>query len=222
MKARPTKRRRLSPEERRAELLEALDRVVHRHGSLGATVPRVVAEAGVAQGSFYRYFPDIDTALSELAEQLLAPVAQAALDLDVSRVSSLTDLEAALMPFYRAVAATLVEHAHVVRELMLAASLGKGPLAGKLALFLSAMRDRARELLARRLARRRLTDAELRAAAGAVVGMVLGAVHEATQPDSGFEPEGWARMMARFETGALAAIADASGNKKGRAHGTRD
>lgn len=220
--AAPRKRRRLPPEERRAELLAALDRVVHRHGSLGATVPRVVAEAGVAQGSFYRYFPDIDAALSELAEQLLAPVAQAALALDVSRVESPADLEAELERFYRVLATALVEHGHVVRELMLSAALGKEPLAGKLQLFLSAMRDRACELLAARPDRTRLGEAELRTAAGAVVGMVLGAVHEASSPDAGFEPRRWARMMARFETGALAAIAEASKTRKGRAHGTRD
>ncbi len=222
MVVRPRKRRRLQPEERRAELLLALDHVVHRHGSLGATVPRVVAEAGVAQGSFYRYFPDIDAALGELARQLLAPVAAAALELDFSRAEQAADVEAELERFYRAVATVLIEHGHVVRELMLAASLGKGPLADEIEVFLSAMRDRARELLEHQLVRGRLDEAELATVAGAIVGMVLGAVHQAAQAKSAFEPERWARMMARFETGALAAMVEASTGQEGGADGTRE
>jgi len=41
--------------------------------------------------------------------------------------------------------------------------------------------------------------------AGAIMGMVLGAVHEAVEQSDKLDPEQWAAHMARFEARGLAA-----------------
>ncbi len=69
------------PADRRQSLLAAARRVFHRKGYEAATVSEIVAEAGVAQGTFYLYFPSKRAAVVELAEQfhrqLMEAVAQA-------------------------------------------------------------------------------------------------------------------------------------------------
>ncbi len=57
------------PADRRRSLLAAARRVFARKGYEAATVSEIVAEAGVAQGTFYLYFPSKRAAAVELAEE---------------------------------------------------------------------------------------------------------------------------------------------------------
>jgi AcrR family transcriptional regulator len=54
---------------RRQSLLAAARRVFARKGYEAATVAEIVAEAGVAQGTFYLYFPSKRAAVMQLAEE---------------------------------------------------------------------------------------------------------------------------------------------------------
>ena len=142
------KRRRLSPAARRAELLEAIEAVIVERGLAKVTVPLVVAQAGVAQGSFYRYFDDLDAALGELAQQVIAPIAQAAFSLDVSKARNASEVERELLAYYRVLAAELAARSALVREVLLAGLAGRGPVGELIAVFLSAMREHVRSLTA--------------------------------------------------------------------------
>ncbi|HTJ67482.1 MAG TPA: helix-turn-helix domain-containing protein [Actinospica sp.] len=56
-------------QETRTALLDAGSRVAEQHGLAGMSVNRVVAEAGVAKGTFYVHFADRDAFLSALHER---------------------------------------------------------------------------------------------------------------------------------------------------------
>jgi AcrR family transcriptional regulator len=64
--------------ERRRELLDAARRLIAEKGYDTLAVHEIVAEAGVAQGTFYLYFKGKDDLPHALAEDLVAEIADAA------------------------------------------------------------------------------------------------------------------------------------------------
>ena len=64
-------RRRLKPEARRLEILEAAERLLEARGAQ-VRVEDVVREAGVAKGTFFLYFPTWDDLLEAIRERLIA------------------------------------------------------------------------------------------------------------------------------------------------------
>jgi len=64
-------RRRLSPEARKLEIVEAAERLLQVHGA-PVRVEDVVREAGVAKGTFFLYFPTWDDLLETLRDRLVA------------------------------------------------------------------------------------------------------------------------------------------------------
>lgn len=64
-------RRRLQPEARKLEIVEAAERLIHAHGSQ-VRVEDVVREAGVAKGTFFLYFPSWDDLLETVRERLVS------------------------------------------------------------------------------------------------------------------------------------------------------
>lgn len=64
-------RRRLHPEARRLEIVEAAERLLQAHGSR-VRVEDVAREAGVAKGTFFLYFPTWDDLLATVRERLIA------------------------------------------------------------------------------------------------------------------------------------------------------
>lgn len=210
------RRRRLLPEERRRELLEAVERVVAEHGYAGATVPLVVAEAGVAQGSFYRHFRDLDAAFAEIARRVLAPIAEAAFALRFADARTAADVERSLRGYYEVLAAQLAAHPAVVREALLVAPSSLGEAGREMSAFLRAMREYVERLIAEHAGRGPFRSGDPRIAAAAVTGMVLGAAQAATEPDATFDPKHWAREMARLETGALVRPSAQRRRRKGK------
>lgn len=196
--------RRLAPEQRREELLEALEAVIARHGYAGTTVPLVVAEARVAQGSFYRYFRDIDDAFAELARRVLEPVSAAAAGLQIARVRTAADLERELRAYYEVLGEQLARHPAALHEALLVAPGSLGRAGRELSAFLKEMRAYVERLIAKYAGRAPFRASDPRIAAPAVFGMVLGAAQAATEPGASVDPVHWAREMARLETGALA------------------
>lgn len=66
---------RMGGEARRAQILEAAARVFARHGFRGATSRAIAQEAGVAEGTLFRYFPTKHHLLLALFEALtVAPI----------------------------------------------------------------------------------------------------------------------------------------------------
>ena len=64
-------RRRLNPDERRRELLEAAVRVLRTRGPTDCRVEDVTTEARTAKGNFYRYFPTWDDLLIAVRDHLV-------------------------------------------------------------------------------------------------------------------------------------------------------
>jgi AcrR family transcriptional regulator len=64
-------RRRLHPEARKLEIVEAAERLLQAHGSR-VRVEDVVREAGVAKGTFFLYFPTWDDLLETVRQRLVA------------------------------------------------------------------------------------------------------------------------------------------------------
>jgi AcrR family transcriptional regulator len=60
-----------APTDRRAQLIEAAHRVIARRGFPAATTREIAAEAGVAEGTIYRYFTDkVDLCLAVVGDRL--------------------------------------------------------------------------------------------------------------------------------------------------------
>jgi AcrR family transcriptional regulator len=198
------KRRRLSPEDRRQELLAATQRVIEQYGYADSSVPRVVAEADTAQGNFYRYFKNLDDAFLALVRTLLEPVQTAAFGLDFSTVTTPRQVEEVLLTFYRQLGRLLAAHAKVLREVLLVGQAAPGPVGREITAFLNQMRALAKLLIDTHMQRppfRPTMDSEI--VAGAIVGMIVGAVQDASLLGKKFDSEKWAIEMARLETGAL-------------------
>lgn len=66
------KRRRLQPEARRVELLEAALRVLRSRGPQDARVEDVTEAAGTAKGTFYLYFSSWEEMLTQVREHILS------------------------------------------------------------------------------------------------------------------------------------------------------
>jgi AcrR family transcriptional regulator len=70
-------RRRLKPDTRRLEIIEAAEKLLKRHGS-AVRVEDVVAEARAAKGTFYTYFATWDDLLDTIRSRKVAEVETAA------------------------------------------------------------------------------------------------------------------------------------------------
>jgi AcrR family transcriptional regulator len=66
------KRRRLSPEARRVELLEAALSVLRNRGPMNARVEDITGAAGAAKGTFYLYFTSWEDLLVEVRAHILS------------------------------------------------------------------------------------------------------------------------------------------------------
>lgn len=64
-------RRRLQPEARKLEIVEAAERLLQAQGAR-VRVEDVVREAGVAKGTFFLYFPTWDDLLATIRDRLVA------------------------------------------------------------------------------------------------------------------------------------------------------
>jgi AcrR family transcriptional regulator len=70
-KSDPVERRRLNPDQRRRELLEAAERVLRQRGPTDCRVEDITTEAATAKGNFYRYFPTWDDLLIAVRDHLM-------------------------------------------------------------------------------------------------------------------------------------------------------
>ena len=94
-------RRTESEPVRRAQLLRAARKVFRAKGYEGASVSEIVREAGVAQGTFYHYFPSKRDAAVSLRDGLLETMAQAVATAVKSRTSFEDRLEALIAACFK-------------------------------------------------------------------------------------------------------------------------
>jgi AcrR family transcriptional regulator len=85
------------PEARRAELLDAAERLFLRHGFAPTTVEQITDAAGVAKGTFYLYFASKD----ELRETLGERYGEAHLQRTTAAVAEVTGFDAKLTAWVR-------------------------------------------------------------------------------------------------------------------------
>ncbi len=195
--------RRLSPDDRRAELGRAVRVVLAERGYHGVTVPLVVEEAGVSQGTFYRYFDNLDHALRDVVAEVLAPIARLADEAEIVHIGGGADLEAVLLRYYRALALELARDPRLFREAVVVIPAVGGAAGDTARAFLGAMRQRVRTLLAAVNGRAPFRAMDPQIVGSAIVGMVVGAAQEIAELGPAFAPEAWAMEMAKLEAGAL-------------------
>jgi AcrR family transcriptional regulator len=80
-------------EQRREALLAGAMKVLSEHGLKGFTTGRITAEAGIAQSGFYKYWPDRDTLLQEVAELVGEKVLQGVREARLAAGADLSRLE---------------------------------------------------------------------------------------------------------------------------------
>jgi AcrR family transcriptional regulator len=66
------KRRRLNPDKRRVELIEAALKVLKKRGPVNTRVEDITKAAGAAKGTFYLYFPSWEDLLVEVRAHILS------------------------------------------------------------------------------------------------------------------------------------------------------
>ncbi len=94
-------RRTESEPVRRAQLLRAARKVFRAKGYDGATVSEIVREAGVAQGTFYLYFPSKRDVAVSLREGLMETMAEAVATAVESRTSLEDRLESLIAAVFK-------------------------------------------------------------------------------------------------------------------------
>lgn len=67
--------RRLPPDQRRSQIVEAVNQVVAEYGVAGATVARIAAAAGVSEGTLYVYFQSREEMLMAALDRLFTQMA---------------------------------------------------------------------------------------------------------------------------------------------------
>lgn len=194
---------RLAPEERRSRLLVALKQAIQENGFFQTTVADVVKSAGVAQGTFYRYFEDLDDAFLQLLKQTINPLEEAAKQIETGRIKTSAELERRLDRFYRVLGEAIAHNGDFFRELVLAALGSRGAARTEITGFLERMIDFLRLFTEENTGHYPFRELDSDVIPGAVIGMVLGGVLTANVKAGTFDAGRWSREMTNFEMGGL-------------------
>lgn len=197
-----SRRQRLDPKERRAQILKAAIKRLESTGYLNLTVPGIVKIAGVAQGSFYRYFRNVDDIfISIFNEILVPPIIEAAGKLDLQALKTAEDLEVALFNWYRALGGLISRRSILIREALSVVPYSGGDAAREVTRFLESLREWGEEQMEKVNGSPPFRKVNSRLISHAVVGMVISASVLAAA--EGLDVDSWAREMARLEGGGL-------------------
>jgi AcrR family transcriptional regulator len=127
-KERPGPRKRLSPEEIRARLLDAAHEEFKRRGYSGATTAAICRRAGLAEMQMFRCFP---SKAHLFREAIFAPLAEHLRTFSAEQLSATADPAALRESAHRYIAelkAFLVEHAKVLASIFVAEGSGASRL----------------------------------------------------------------------------------------------
>ena len=128
--------------ERRHQLLGAARDVFATKGYHDAKIDDIVAAAKVAKGTFYLYFPDKRSVLSELVDALFAR-----LGLAILKVDPAADVEAQIKHNIRAIIAVLLDEPATTQILMSYAAGLDPAFVGKIRSFYDGVKALCRESL---------------------------------------------------------------------------
>lgn len=196
-------RRRLRPEERRGELLAAA-RAQLAQGSLDSvTVPAIARRAGAAQGTFYRYFRDVEDVFVALLDERVVPrLMDLARSLDLGRPRDGGEVESVLRAWFLGLANLIQEEGPLLHAALTVAPHRPGRAAGRCREILEQMRAWGEGLMTAVNGQPPYRTVDPRYVSYIVLGMTIASITQATE-DAAFEPEAWAREMAAFETWGL-------------------
>jgi AcrR family transcriptional regulator len=212
-----SRRRRLNPKERRAQILEAARKQIESRGFQNLTVPGIVHSAGVAQGSFYRYFRNVDDVFIALFEKILVPpILEALGKLDLLTVKTAEDLEAALYKWYMALGELIFQHSILIREALAVVPYSGGDAAREVTKFLENIRKWGEKLMEQVNGSPPFRKVNSRVISQAVLGMVISATMQAAA--EGLNVEMWAKEMARLEGGGLLSSPWTTNNQDQKGH----
>lgn len=193
-------RRRLAPETRRQELLDALAAELAETQWHRISVPMVVRRAGASQGLFYRYFGDLDEAFIALVDDRIVPRLSdigGRLRLDVGSPEA---VEAMLTGWFEGLAKLMVDEPHVIKATLLAAPTGAGAAADYCGGLLDELRQWGQGLLEQVNGTGPYRQVDAALVAHMVVGMTVQCVSTGI---GATDPARWASEMARFEAFGL-------------------
>lgn len=122
MPYRSTENTRRQKDAKRTAMMQAAVRVFAEKGYHAATVRDIVAEAGVAIGTFYFYFPDKETLFNHLFEETAAFLLQTLDQAINSRTSFPAQLEAAIQAYIN-----VAFYEPAVVQLLLVGGVGSAP-----------------------------------------------------------------------------------------------
>ena len=141
-------RKRLPPEIRKTQILEAAKQQLELNGYQRLTVPGIVRSAGISQGSFYRYFANVDDVVIALLENEVFPALQAASELlDFGRIKNAYDLENTLYNWFETLGRQIAQNSILIREALTAIPGSRGAAAVKINRFIDEMRELAGQIM---------------------------------------------------------------------------
>lgn len=187
----------MSPDDRRAQLLDAARVVFAERGFHNAGVAHIIREAGVARGTFYNYFESKRAIFNEVLATLMVDLVAGVRPIDVGR-----DIPSQAREIVRAiVTAALAPH---VARLLFAEAVGvdeEGDAA--LRSFYSAGLVRIETALGVGQTLGIVRPGDLRLAARCILGMVKENVFMAALLDEPLDPDALVDELYAFMTGGL-------------------
>lgn len=196
-------RRRLNPKDRLVEILAATKEVLGQQGYYHITVPKINEAAGIAQGTFYRYFQSADDALLALIKQALESLYRKGAKIDFMVIKTPQVLVRELTSFYTHMGEQLLSQHVVFREI----SVIDRRHPSKVAHYLSQYDNKVfANILATSKAiqgKPPFREFDPLVVSTLIFGMVKGAIRELLFSPQPIQVTAWARELARFEAGAL-------------------
>lgn len=116
-KKKATRRKNLTKEARREQILQAALKAFTKGGYHGTHVDHVIGEAGIARGTFYLHFESKHDVFAALVDRTLDLILDAGPAGEEPEISSPADAEAILRASYETVLTTFHEHRKLVRLL---------------------------------------------------------------------------------------------------------
>lgn len=195
-------RTRLHPATRKNQILKATKDLIELKGYQKLTVPEIVKSAGISQGSFYRFFKNIDDAVIALIKGEIFPaVQQATAHLDFRPVKSSLDLEIVLFDWFRNLGQQIAQNSILIREVLTVIPYSGGEAAAEINRFIENVRGLGEQILEAVSGAEPFRKVNSKIISHAVVGMVIGAsIQAATE---GLDVITWAQEIAKFEAGGL-------------------
>jgi len=203
---------RLHPAVRKTQILEAAKEQLKSNGYQQLTVPGSVRSAGISQGSFYRYFSNVDDVVIALLKDEVFPALQSASELlDFGAIKNTDDLENTLYRWFEALGKQIAQNSILIREALTVIPGSNGAAAVEINRFIDDLRELAGQIMEPYNGVPPFRKMNVRIISHAVVGMIIGASIQAAS--EGLDVKSWAREMARFESGGLLAASWEGGDK---------